>query len=214
MKPNNIHPRRPRRAHPVSRQGIWAAALLVLLSLGSGAALADDRRGGRDGYHHRHNNSCDHRADRNRHHRYDRHRHDHRYDRHRYDHRYDRHRRDHRYDRHRYDHRYDRHRRDHRYDRHYRGSYNDPYRYRSNPYRYRSFSIPRMIVHDLLHHYRPYHHGRLYHKAHGHYHQVYRFPVYADHGVEYYPYAYCEGSFFGRGTFRNGRAVFDVHINF
>ena len=50
--------------------------------------------------------------------------------------------------------------------------------------------------------------------AHRHYHEVYRFPVYSDYGVEYYPYAYCEGNFFGRGTFRNGRAVFDIHIGF
>ncbi len=71
-----------------------------------------------------------------------------------------------------------------------------------------------MILHELLHTYSDYRHGRLYHSEHRHYHEIYRFPVYTGVGVEYYPYAYCEGNFYGRGIFRNGRAAFDVHINF
>ncbi len=71
-----------------------------------------------------------------------------------------------------------------------------------------------MILHELLHHYSSYRHGRSYHAQHRHYHEIYRFPVYTDYGVEYYPHAYCEGNFFGRGVFRNGRADFDVHITF
>ncbi len=71
-----------------------------------------------------------------------------------------------------------------------------------------------MILHELLHTYSSYRHGRQYHAQHRHYHEIYRFPVYTGVGVEYYPYAYCEGNFYGRGIFRNGRAAFDVHINF
>ncbi len=184
MKLKDTQPRPRRRALSISRQGLWASAILALLTLGSGTALADDRRG-----HHRHGSSCDHRVDRDR------------YDHHRYDrHRYDRHRRDHRYERHRYD--------------RYRHRHYEPYRYRSNPYRSRAFTIPRVIAHGARHHYQSYHHGRVYHAAHRHYHQVYRFPVYVDYRVVYYPYAYCEGSYFGRGVFRDGRPVFDIHISF
>ena len=198
-----------------------AAALLILLSAGAGAVRADERRGDRgrhrevvagdrsgdrDGDRHRaraHRERRDHRGDR---HRYDRPRH--RGDSHRYDrprHRGDRHRYDrprHRYDRHRYDryrhHRYDRPYYDHQYRRHHR----------------RHFAIPGAIAHHLLHHYTPYHHGRIYFSDHRHYHDVYRFPVYTEWGVDYYPYAYCEGSFFARGVFRGGRALFDVHLRF
>ncbi len=66
----------------------------------------------------------------------------------------------------------------------------------------------------MLHHYSSYHHGRQYYSAHRHHHEIYRFPVYTEYGVEYYPYAYCEGNFFGRGVFRDGRAAFDVHLSF
>ena len=222
MKPKDNHPRRHRRLPT------WATALLVLFFAGSGAALARDRHdddSDSDSYRrHKTHERYEHRAERHDrgHGKYDRDRRGHRYDRHHhYDrrYRYDRHR--HRYDRHRHD-RYPRYRdhhrhRHHRYDRYrydrYRYRY-DHDRYRYNRYRHRHFDIPRVIAHDLLHHYRPYHHGRLYHPAHRHYHQIYRFPVYAEYGVEYYPYAYCEGNFFGRGVFRNGRALFDIHIGF
>ena len=202
MKLKNSHPRFHRRALPV------AAAFLALLFAGTGAALAD-----RDGHHkhgkHRYKGkSCDsgkhHRYD-DRHHRYDRHhRDDYRYDRHRDRYRYDRHRDRYRYERNRYDRydrRYDRHRYHHRHD-----------RYRHNHRRF--FDIPRVIAHDLLHHYKPYYYGRVYHREHGHYHDIYRFPVYTEYGVEYYPYAYCEGKFYSRGIFRNGRPVFEVRIRF
>lgn len=183
MKPENNHPRSHRQVN-----GLWSAALVALLFAGSGAALAENRRGDRDAYR-EHDRSEEHRAtSRGRH----EHRGDDRVDRRR-------NRRD--------DHRYDRLRRDpYRHNRQHHG-------YR-NHYRTRHFAFPRVILHELLHTYSPYRHGRLYHAQHRHYHEVYRFPVYAGYGVEYYPYAYCEGKFFGRGAFHNGRAVFDVRISF
>jgi hypothetical protein len=201
MKPENIHPRCHRRALPVSRKGAWATALLVLFTLGSGAALADDHRGDRRGYQQKHERSRDHRADRDRH------------ERRRYDQRHDRRRYDQRNDRQRYDRRRDDNRS--RYDRQWtdRGRrYDDRYRY--NNYRSRTFSVPRVIVRNVVPTYRPYYFDRVYYPAHHHYHEIYRFPVYLDYGVEYYPYAYCEGNFFGRGIFRDGRAFFDIHIRF
>ncbi len=204
MKSRNFNTRFHRRVIP------WAAAFLVLIFAGSGAALADDRRGDRDGYrdHDRYQDRRDHRD----------HRRDQRYDRnrHRDDHRYDRQRR-HDRQRHRYD-RYDRRYRNRHYDNHHRqdryGHYNGRYdRYRHG--RRGRFDIPRVILHELLHTYSAYRHGRLYHAQHRHHHEIYRFPVYTEYGgVEYHPYAYCEGNFYGRGAFRNGRAVFDVHIGF
>ncbi|MCP3963158.1 MAG: hypothetical protein GY719_35410 [bacterium] len=207
MKPSNNHPRFRRRLLT------WSAALLALLFAGTGVALADDdsdrqyeyssaQSHGNDGYA-----AANHRG----HHgkqRYDRHRgHDHgggscRVDRHRSQHRYDQGRSYRHHDRHRGYYQSPRHR-------YYKNDYrNDRYRHR------RHFEVPRAIAHHLLHSYRPYHHGRVYYSQHRHHHDIYRFPVYSEYGVEYYPHAYCEGSFFGRGVFRDGRAVFDVRIGF
>ncbi|HVS12388.1 MAG TPA: hypothetical protein VMV46_00560 [Thermoanaerobaculia bacterium] len=46
-----------------------------------------------------------------------------------------------------------------------------------------------------------YHHGRVYHRAHRHHHQVYAFPVLVRDVVHYEPYAYCDGGFYQRGAF-------------
>ncbi len=227
MDKKHIHPHTHHRA--LSR----AAAVLILLFAGTGAALAEERRGDRDGRQeyarqdrHGDRHAASAHRDQRRDHRVDRHRGrgDHRYDRHRgrRDHRVDRHRdrRDHRVDRHRRYDRHDRYRNDryrhrdqsHRYyDNRYRGNH----RYNRGGPRHRGyFDVPRAIRHDYRHNYRPYHHGRVYYSAHRHHHDVYRFPVYTEWGVEYYPHAYCEGSFFGRGVFRAGRAFFDININF
>lgn len=200
MKLKNSHSHFHRRVLP------WAAALLVLLTVGAGSASADSRKSYQDedryedhrgargghGYHgkgryHRDDDS-DHHYDRNRRH----------------------HRRQHHYDRHHRRHHH-RHYTDHRYRRH---GYYDDHHYRYNRHRIRHFDIPKLILHELLHSYRPYRYGRVYYSQHRHYHEIYRFPVYSEYGVEYYPYAYCEGKFFGRGHFRGGRPVFDVHIRF
>lgn len=216
MRPDPTRPRSLRRLLPT-------AAALALLFVGSGATVAEAGHGDRgkrseygrhDGRHvDRHRARAHH--DRRGHYRHDR-RHDrHRYDRYRHDrhHRYDRHRRHHDYDRHR---RYDHHRYDHRRYDHHRYDHHryDHHRYDGYGHHRQHFTIPRAILHDVLHTYRPYHHGRAYHPRHRHHHDVYRFPVYGEYGVEYYPYAYCEGSFFARGVFRGGRAVFDVHLDF
>ncbi len=197
-------------------QALWPAALVALLFVGSSAAGADHRHD--DGY-----------RDTGKHARSDRHRHQHgpscQHQRYR-DHRYDGHRRQdqYRHNQNRYRHnqnryRHNQHRDDHgRYNhgRYNHGRYNHG-RYRANRYnhgRTRHFDVPRAIVHDRLHAYHAYRHGRLYHAGHRHYHEIYRFPVYSEYNVEYYPYAYCEGNFFGQGVFRDGRAVFDLRIRF
>lgn len=184
-------------------------ALLPLL--GAGAAGASDRHRGDHDRHHvtshdRHHGKHARRYDRHhdRHHRYDRH-----HDRH---HRYDR--RHHRYDRHhdhgkRYDRRY-------RYDyghRHYDKGYDHGYRYRHGHRRH--FSIPRFIAHAAAHLFKDYYYERHYYADHRHYHDVYRFPVYGEHGVYYRPYAYCEGGYFAAGYFDDhGRVRFDLRVGY
>ena len=71
-----------------------------------------------------------------------------------------------------------------------------------------------MILRELLHTFHDYHYGRIYYESHGHHHEIYRFPVYHGAEVEYYPYAYCEGKFFGRGVFGHNGPRFDVHLSF
>ena len=174
--------------HPSLRRAlVSAAAFLVLLFAGAGVALADRscRDDHRHGGHHR-GGYYDDDGDR-----------------------YREHRRHHRVDRQRYD-------RDHRHG----SRYGDRYNYRHNQHRgyyrpsTRRFEVPRVIHRQHRSSYRTYHHGRIYHSQHRHYHEIYRFPVYGEYGVEHYPYAYCEGSFFARGVFRHGRALFDLRIDF
>ena len=203
--------------------GYTLGLLLACVMGGAPAVLADDGSGDRAEIRqvrskdHQRHDRYDH--DKGRHHGYergDRHR-DRRYDRdrHRRDrHRYDRHRSDrHRYDRHRHDrHRYDRHRSGrHYYDRHRYGHHRYDHYYRG--YR-RHFEIPRRLIFSHSHGYHEYFYGRVYHDTHRHYHDVYRFPVYGEYGVSYHPYAYCEGSYYKRGVFRNGRPSFEIRIGF
>lgn len=101
-------------------------------------------------------------------------------------------------DRWRHDHDRDRHRDDWRHD---RGRHKGWYKHgRGHGYdRHRRFDVPPHIAH-----YRDYdrwYHGRVYHRAHRHYHPVYAFPAYGPRGPYYEPTAYCEGNYFARGGF-------------
>lgn len=181
MQPDlNFRPHVPRRILP------WLGIFLLLSALSAGAALADER-GGSFAYA-SHGKYRGHGS----HYRHDDHGDSHRYGSHDRRHSYcDR--RDHgHYGHDRYD-RYDRHRR-----------YDQGHRYRSHV-----FDIPRQILRDLAHHYRSYYYGRVYHSGHHHHHEVYRFPVYGDHGVGYYPYAYCQGDYYARGRFGSRGPIFD-----
>ncbi len=215
MKQENNRPRFHRRAFSSPRgvNGIWTAALITLFFASSGVALADHRHGDRDDRNRRQESGRydkydDHSGSRgnHRHERHNWHRQEHdRYDHHRGNHDR-RHYGNHRHDRYQHDYRHDRYRHDrYRHDR-YRPGHGGYYRHR--------FDIPRAITHELLHAYSSYHHGRQYYARHRHNHEIYRFPVYGEYGVDYYPYAYCEGNFFGRGTFRNGRVKFGINISF
>ncbi len=163
----------------------------------------DDRRrrdGHRRGYNDRRDDHRGHRdRDRYRNNR-DRHRYDN--DRHRYDRRHNRQHDRYRYDNHRDGYRYDR-GRNHRYDSRHRYGHNQ-----------RRFSVPRRILHDLIHTYHEYLYGRVFYKAHGHHHDIYRFPVYYESHVEYRPYAYCEGQYFATGVFERNEPRFDIHLSF
>ncbi len=76
------------------------------------------------------------------------------------------------------------------------------------------FEIPRAIHRHGYHPYRDYYHGRVYYRGHGHYHDVYRFPVYSGYRVDYRPYAYCDGGFFASGYFGLRGPVFSIGIGF
>jgi hypothetical protein len=51
--------------------------------------------------------------------------------------------------------------------------------------------VPRRFVAKHRRAYRQHYRGRVYHRSHRHYHEVYRFPVYVSGRVSYQPYAYC-----------------------
>lgn len=51
--------------------------------------------------------------------------------------------------------------------------------------------VPRRFAAEHRRAYHQHYHGRVYHGAHRHYHEVYRFPVYVSGRVVYRPYAYC-----------------------
>jgi len=51
--------------------------------------------------------------------------------------------------------------------------------------------VPRRFEAKYRKAYRQHYRGRGYHRGHGHYHEVYRFPVYVSGRVVYRPYAYC-----------------------
>lgn len=58
------------------------------------------------------------------------------------------------------------------------------------------FVIPRRIHARRAGAYRPYFWTRVYVPHHRHYHAVYRFPVHGPYGIDYVPYAYCDGRLF------------------
>lgn len=215
-----VHPRRPRIRR--RRQRLLAIALSLAVSpiLGASALQAGDSdsdrryRSGRQHDNHDRRHSRDRRDDR-RHYERDRHRdrrhsRDRRHDRRHYE-RDRRHYRDrHHRDRHYRDRHYrDRHYRDRHYrDRHHSRKHYDRHHYRDRHYypyghghRRGHFSIPKLIARELVHALADYHYGRHYYRSHGHYHEIYRFPVYSDHGVSYRPYAYCEGRYYATGRF-------------
>lgn len=59
--------------------------------------------------------------------------------------------------------------------------------------------VPRRFVQQHRRAYRQHYRGRVFNRAHGHYHEVYRFPVYLRGRVVYQPFAYCgDQVYFGR----------------
>ena len=98
-----------------------------------------------------------------------------------------------------------RHRADRHHDRHSRPHYA---RDRAR------FVVPQRLDGHVRHDYRRHYRGRSYNERHRHYHQVYYFPVYTDHGHYYRPHAYCQGDLYGTGalTLRSPRLSF--HIDF
>lgn len=83
----------------------------------------------------------------------------------------------------------------------YEARYSGPsYRYTSHR-RHNRFVIPTYISVSYAHDYQPYYYGDRYYRPHGHIHQVYRFPVYSDYGVDYRAVTYCNGSHYRSGQF-------------
>ncbi len=111
-------------------------------------------------------------------------------------------------------HRYTKHERHakHRYtkqERHAKHRYTKHERHRSHyrvagkhaGHHYRDFVVPDRFRRGHYKRYKSYYHSRIYYGDHGHYHRVYRFPVYEDHRWIYRPHAYCDGAFFALGRF-------------
>ena len=77
------------------------------------------------------------------------------------------------------------------------------------------FDIPRLIRYEHLDRYDEYYYGQVYHGPHDEIYDVYLFPVYHHDRVEYRPYVYCEGKFFGRARFdAYGGLDFEVGFRF
>ena len=77
------------------------------------------------------------------------------------------------------------------------------------------FDVPRFIHYDHLDRYDEYYYGQVYHGPHDEIYDVYLFPVYLHDRVEYRPYVYCEGKFFGRARFDSyGGLKFEVGFRF
>jgi hypothetical protein len=53
------------------------------------------------------------------------------------------------------------------------------------------YHVPRRFAAAHRHAYRAHYHGRVYHAAHRHHHDLYRFPVRVGGHLVYRPYAYC-----------------------
>ena len=96
--------------------------------------------------------------------------------------------------------------------------YGAAYRFEPAP-RYRAvrrapvrFVVPARIATPYT--YAEYRYGQVYHAAHGHWHDVYRFPLYGSLGVTWKPYDYCNGNVHATGTFAFGGPRFGVRIGF
>ncbi len=103
------------------------------------------------------------------------------------------------------------------YDRHYRYDSRYPRHHSGHSRGYypsRRFDVPKTIYRGHARSYQDYYYGRHYDRSHRHHHEIYRFPVYADTGVEHYPYAYCEGRLYGRGTFGANGPSFSLGLRF
>ena len=109
-------------------------------------------------------------------------------------------------------------RHDRRARRHAHASYGDFRRYQPAP-RYRAhrraparFVVPSRIV--TPHVYADYRYGQVYHRGHGHWHAVYRFPVYASAGLTWRPYDYCGDRVYATGSFAYDGPRFSLRIGF
>jgi len=85
-------------------------------------------------------------------------------------------------------------------------------RYVAAPAPVRPVVAPGRIRHERV--YREYRDGRVYHRGHGHFHDVYRFPVRTSFGVAWTPYDYCDGIVFREGYFAVDGPRFHVRIGF
>ncbi len=76
---------------------------------------------------------------------------------------------------------------------------------RAHHHRYPAHREVFVVPHHLdLHHTRhlhPYYWGRVWVPAHGHFHVIYRFPVFVESEVVYRPFAYCGPHLYARGHF-------------
>ena len=84
--------------------------------------------------------------------------------------------------------------------------------YQPRQHRNSRFDVPRRINNHRS--YSDYYYGRAYYRDHGHYHNVYRFPVVEDGRRTYRPYSYCNGNIHGSGYFGNDGAHLTFRIKF
>jgi len=103
---------------------------------------------------------------------------------------------------------------DARRDRHPRWTPHVERRRRPVPRRHAEFVVPRLLRERRAVELRPYYRGRVYSPAHGHYHEVYDFPVLTRWGWERQPHYYCEGSLFAGGYVTLHGPHFDIGVRF
>jgi hypothetical protein len=70
--------------------------------------------------------------------------------------------------------------------------------------------VPRTIALEHRGTFAPFHTGRVYHRAHRHYHRAYRFPVIVDGHVVYRPFTYCDGRLFVSAAAPRPRLAVDI----
>ena len=85
---------------------------------------------------------------------------------------------------------------------------------RHGRYHGKRFRVPQRVSYGHYD-YDPYYYGQVYHGPRDVWLDVYLFPVYYGDRVEYHPYTYCEGKFFGRARFDLfGGLSFDLGFRF